>query len=124
MRKSILIIALMGILTGVPQVGLPQAKAPWQEDIDWAANDTGAPDCPWEYLPPLDQCLALGIVTGNTQGNRACVINMAIIAAKNGAPDQVPFLYTLVTQCHNPTERQNLINAGPAAIANYLRTFK
>lgn len=85
----------------------------YEIDIDWAANDTGAPDCPWLYVPVPD-CL-MG-------GNRSCVISHAIDQAKANQ-DFAAFGLVLITQCHNPTEQQNLINAGPYVVANYLRRF-
>ena len=94
-----------------------QSKPSWQGDIDWAASDHGAPDCPWLYVTVPD-CLATGLFN---VGNRACVIAHAIDQAKNNQ-DLAAFGLVLITQCHNPQEQQNLINAGPYAVANYLRT--
>ena len=122
MRKSMVIITLAGILVGASSLGAAQAKPAWQADIDWAKNDTGAPDCPWMYGPPLSSCLLLGAATANHDGNRKCAIDLAIGAAKSGN-DLVAFGWTLVTQCHNPPEAQNLLVAGPQAVANYLRSF-
>jgi hypothetical protein len=122
MRKSMVIITLAGILVGASSLGAAQAKPAWQADIVWAKNDTGAPDCPWLYGPPLSSCLAIGLATGNHAGNRQCVIDLSIGAAKSGN-DQVAFGWTLVTQCHNPPEVQNLLLAGPQAVADYLRSF-
>lgn len=97
--------------TGAIKPAQGQNKPQWQSDIDWAANDTGGPDCPWLYVPVPD-CL-LG-------GNRSCVLAHAIDQAKSNQ-DFAAFGLVLITQCHNPPEQQNLINAGPYAVANYLR---
>jgi hypothetical protein len=109
------LMLLMG--TGASKSAQAQGKLQWQADIDWAANDTGAPDCPLLYVPVPD-CLATGLFNA---GNRACVIGHAIDHAKNNE-DLVAFGLVLITQCHSSQERQNLINAGPYAVANYLRT--
>jgi hypothetical protein len=101
-------------------------KTDWMRDIDWAANDTGAPDCPWFYVTSdLQGCIALGLATANHSGNRSCVIDLAIAAAKSGIPQAqgVAYGYVLITQCHNPTERQNLVNAGDGQIIQYLQSF-
>ena len=47
----------------------------YQAHIDWAANDSGHPNCPERYLvvPVLATCL--------TGGNRSCVTSIAIEAA-------------------------------------------
>jgi len=85
----------------------------WQGHIDWAANDSGTPDCPLLYVPVPD-CL-LG-------GNRACVIGHAIDQAKNNQ-DLAAFGLVLITQCHNTGAQQDLKDAGPYAVGNYLRRF-
>lgn len=89
--------------------------------IEWAAKDTGAPDCPEFYGQQFADCLARGLVSGNTDGNRKCVIEKATIAAKNGAADEALLGMVLLTQCHNADASQRLINAGAAMIADYLR---
>jgi hypothetical protein len=122
MRKSLAIITLAVLLVGTSSLVLAQNKPAWQTDTDWAAHDTGAPDCPWLYVSGLADCLAGGILTGNHGGNRSCVIFQAVLAAKAGY-DDAAFGMVLVTQCHNPTEAQNLAWAGPGAVANYLRGF-
>jgi hypothetical protein len=88
--------------------------------IEWAANDTGAPDCPERYVE-LNDCLVEGALSGNTRGNRSCVIRKATIAAKHGAPDEAVWGWVLITQCHNADAFQRLVDAGPAMIADYLR---
>src|SRR5262249_47301790 len=88
-------------------------RAAYEIDIDWAANDTGTPDCPWLYAPVPD-CL-LG-------GNRSCVISHAIDQAKANQ-DFAAFGLVLITQCHNPGQQKVLVQAGPYAVANYLRRF-
>jgi hypothetical protein len=94
-------------------------KEAWQIDIDWAASNTGAPDCPWLYAP-IPDWLATGVF--NLGGNRACAIAHAIDQARNNQ-DLAAFGLVLITQCHNATEQQNLTNAGPYAVGNYLRRF-
>jgi hypothetical protein len=117
--RKILAISLGLMLlvgTGATNFAQAQGKPNWQLDIDWASSDNGAPDCPWLYATVPD-CLATGLFN---MGNRACVIAHAIDHAKNNE-DLVAFGLVLITQCHNGPEQQNLLNAGPYAVANYLR---
>jgi hypothetical protein len=108
-----------------PNPGQAQAqdeedKPAWQRDIDWAATDTGAPDCPELYVGPEAICLGGGLVTGNNFGNRACVISMAQGFAEDHL-DYAAYGLVLLTQCHNPAEHGNLMDAGAGAVAAYLR---
>lgn len=123
MRSIITRLLLAAIICGsLNTIHAQDNKADWQKGIDWAANDTGAPDCPWLYAPSNIDCLTLGAATANNSGNRACLIDKAIIAARNGY-DGAAFGLTLITQCHNQGAAQALLGAGPKAVADYLRTF-
>jgi len=121
-RKGIAVALAVLLIISAAMVSPAHAqwgKPNWQSDIDWAIGDTGAPDCPWLYAPVPD-CLAGGIFSGNTGGNRSCVINHARQLAAQGL-DWAAFGLVLITQCHNPPEQQNVAFAGPFAVANYLR---
>ena len=116
---------IIPIALAIPQLTSAQDNKPdWQKHIDWARNNTGAPDCPLLYVTSdLQACLAQGALTGNHSGNRQCVIQLASVAAKSGDPrlEGVAFSYVLLTQCHNSGAQQALINAGPEAVVNYLK---
>lgn len=88
-------------------------KPDWQLHIDWAIQDTGAPDCPAQYdeVGAAD-CLA--------HGNRSCLMQRAIAIAKNNN-FQVAMRLTLITQCHNQQAQQAIVNAGPNAVGDYLK---
>jgi hypothetical protein len=123
MQKLTSVVCSAILFFGIAISGQAQNSKPdWQKHIDWAANDTGAPDCPWLYSQNLE-CLGIGAITGNNGGNRSCLITEAIIAAKGGY-DQAAYGLTLITQCHNPGAAQSIAIAGPTAVANYLRTFE
>lgn len=85
--------------------------------IDWAANDSGHPNCTERYLavPLLAQCLALG--------NRSCVTSIAIEAAYRGMDEVALWLMAEITQCHNSDAQADLYDAGAQAVGDYLRTY-
>jgi hypothetical protein len=106
-----------------PQLASAQDKPDWQRHIDWASTDHGAPDCPWLYVTSdLQVCLAKGVLTGNTDGNRSCVIGLASSLAKSGTPQgqALAYQYVLLTQCHNGGAQQTLRDAGQYNVVNYL----
>jgi hypothetical protein len=90
----------------------------YQSHIDWAANDTGHPNCTERYLafPVLQTCLAAG--------NRACVTSIAIEAAYRHMDQAALYLMAEITQCHNSDARDALYGAGPQAVGDYLRTYE
>ena len=119
--KSFLLISFL--ITSL--IGVAEDKTEWQRNIDWAHNDTGAPDCPGLYTATTDlqACAALGLATGNKNGNRKCVIELAMAAAKTGDPrlEAVAYSYVLLTQCHNDNARRGLENAGLNNVVAYLK---
>ncbi len=91
----------------------------YQESINWAAHNTGAPDCPERYLANslLAWCLAAG--------NRSCVTSVAIEAAYRNQDQLAFWLMAEITQCHNSDARGDLYSAerqAPGTVGNYLRT--
>jgi hypothetical protein len=88
----------------------------YQGHIDWAAGDSGAPDCPERYVavPVLATCLVAG--------NRSCITGIAVEAAYRNQDQLALYLMAEITQCHNSDARAVLYDAGPAAVGNYLRT--
>jgi hypothetical protein len=93
-------------------------KPDWQIRLDWAANDSGPPNCPAEYIAAqVPQCLAAG--------NRSCLMTYAIAWAKTN-DDRLcytAFGLTLITQCNNVGARNALIAAGQWNICGYLRSW-
>jgi len=89
----------------------------YQGHIDWAANDSGHPNCTERYIaiPVLQQCLALG--------NRSCVTSIAIEAAYRQMDQVALYLMAEITQCHNSEARDVLYGAGAQAVGDYLRTY-
>jgi hypothetical protein len=61
-------------------------------NIDWSIGNTGAPDCPDQYVATEPKCLA--------EGNRSCLMRRAIDSAKHNNDSYAKRL-TLITQCHN-----------------------
>jgi hypothetical protein len=81
--------------------------------------DHGAADCPELYMA-APQCIAEGLATGNNSANCECLMEMATDLANQGL-DEAAFGVTLVSQCHNSNQFDNLMAAGPYAVADYLR---
>jgi hypothetical protein len=96
----------------------PAQKPDWQIHLDRAANDSGPPNCPAEYIAAqLPQCLAAG--------NRSCVMTYAVAWAKTH-DDRLcytAFGLTLITQCNNVGARNALIAAGQWNVCGYLRSW-
>jgi hypothetical protein len=91
-----------------------RARADWMTHVDWAIANTdagGSTDCPGEYQIP--GCIL--------SGGRACLMREAVGAARNGRCADA-FRFVSVTQCHNPTARAELIQAGEKAVCDYLKT--
>jgi hypothetical protein len=99
-----------------PSTALAQQPA-YQAHIDWAANDTGHPNCIERYIaiPVLATCL--------TAGNRSCISGIAIEAAYRGLDQVSLYLMAEITQCHNSDARNALYGAGAQAVGTYLRTY-
>jgi hypothetical protein len=100
----------------IPKAALAQ-QPEYQGHIDWAANDSGHPNCIERYLafPILQTCLAAG--------NRSCVTSIAIEAAYRHMDQAALYLMAEITQCHNSDARDALYGAGPQAVGDYLRTY-
>jgi len=95
-----------------------EAQQPeYQAHIDWAANDSGHPNCVERYLafPVLADCLVAG--------NRSCVTSIAIEAAYRRQDQLALYLMAEITQCHNSEARDVLYRAGAPAVGEYLRGF-
>ena len=107
---------LLVINSGIRAFG--QDKPDWQQHIDWAANDTGHPNCPERYTAHaiLAQCL--------WAGNRYCVTDIAIEAAYRRQDELALWLMAEITQCHNGGASSSLHSAGPQAVGDYLRGFE
>jgi hypothetical protein len=108
------------LLAGIP-VG--SADADWQGNLAWCAGDTGAPDCPEQYVAVGAQsCLGLGVGGGTGMGNRQCLIYQARYLASQGycAP---AFATALVCQCQNSDARQEILSAGMNAVCNWLTSW-
>ncbi len=93
----------------------PALSAETQGGLVWAMNDSLRADCIPEYLdiPETTQCLA--------NGNRSCVMQAAIASARAGDCNKA-FSMALVPQCQNPEVRRSLIESGPAAVCEFLKT--
>jgi hypothetical protein len=100
-----------------PNTALAQ-QPQYQGHIDWAANDSGHPNCPERYLafPILVDCLA--------GGNRSCVTSIAIEASYRRLDQVALYLMAEITQCHNSDARDVLYGAGAQAVGDYLRTYE
>ena len=66
LTETKLLFTVLALLVLMPSTSFGQ-KPEWQGHIDWAANDTGEPNCKEIYLsnPVLQECLVGGILTGN-----------------------------------------------------------
>jgi hypothetical protein len=90
-------------------------KPAYQIDVDWAATNTdagGSVDCPAQYI-------SLGVEYAIASNGRAAVVNEAIFAAYRGDVNR-SFQLVMLTQCHNPDARQQLVDAGPSLVIPYL----
>lgn len=88
----------------------------WKIHLTWASHDGGSPDCPQQYVrEQVQQCLG--------KGNRSCVLQGAIGAARAGRGDDAMRM-ALLTQCHNPAAQAQIERAGPQAVAGYLVGMK
>jgi hypothetical protein len=83
------------------------------KNITWSIGDPGELECAGE-VEKMGGAECIG------NGNRACLMKLAIRAAAAGSCDAA-FQYTLVTQCHNPNARNTILNAGRDAVCTYLR---
>jgi hypothetical protein len=117
--KRLIVSSLVCILSlGTMSSAFAQSdKLDWQVDVDWAANDSGPPDCAWLYVTYAPECLL--------SGNRSCVISKAILYshANQSEADAAAWGLVQMTQCHNPPEAAKILQAGPSAVADYLRSF-
>lgn len=97
---------------------LPPAQKPdWQNHIDWCighhTTDPGGTDCAGQYTATEPKCIA--------GGGRACLMERAIDAAKHNNCSYA-FRLTLICQCHNSNAQQQLGEAGPQKVCDYLKT--
>jgi hypothetical protein len=83
----------------------------WHQHIDWAIGNTGAVDCPEQYLTYLDCILG---------GGRSCLMRHAIEEARANNCS-LAFRLTLITQCHNSGAQTAIALAGEAAVCDYLK---
>jgi hypothetical protein len=108
-RMAFLIVLL------IPAVSTAAKAQTWTGHIDWAAGNTdagGSVDCQGDYISE-------GIPWAIAAGGRGEALNSALKAAYRGDMDYA-FRLVLLTQCHNPGARQDLINAGEKAVLTYL----
>jgi hypothetical protein len=119
-------LGIAAITALVLPAGARADKPDWQKHIDWAANDTGHPNCTERYLahPVLSACLAQGLFSESTgYGNRYCAMDLAIEAAYRDQDWAALLITSEIGQCHNGGARSSLYVAGPRAVGAYLRTF-
>lgn len=106
-RMRIAIIALMsGIICFTSAA---HAQVSYELALKWAMNNTGPKDC--SYSP-------VGGEAANSN-NRAQLMSHAIKAAVNGQC-AAAFQMSLLTACHNPTDTQTILAAGPAKVCKFL----
>jgi hypothetical protein len=115
--EKLVLVSILGLCTVASPGGAMAQQPEYQAHIDWAANDSGHPNCPERYLvvPVLATCL--------TGGNRSCVTSIAIEAAYRHLDQLSLYLMAEITQCHNSDARDALYGAGPEAVGEYLRTY-
>ncbi len=82
-------------------------------NIDWSIGNTGAPDCPDQYVATEPKCLG--------EGNRSCLMRRAIDSAKHNNDSYAKRL-SLITQCHNGNAQKSIGRASEKAVGDYLRT--
>jgi hypothetical protein len=103
--------ALVGTRATVKAAG--ECDKECQGNIDWSIGNTGAPDCPDQYVATEPKCL--------TEGNRSCLMRRAIDSAKH-TNDSYAKRLTLITQCHNGGAAASIGRASEKAVGDYLRT--
>jgi hypothetical protein len=114
--RMMLIAAMVGTALTNGIVTNAEKKPAWQTQLDWAIeNETGADrsGCPQYYEQIAPERLQ--------GGGRACLMHLAIQAAKN-YDDDAAFRLALVTQRDDPAAVQSLAEAGHELVAEYLRT--
>jgi hypothetical protein len=87
----------------------------WTGYLDWAATNSDTDnlvDCRADYL-------SMGVGYATVAGGRSAVINEALFTAYKGNVGHA-FQLVLLTQCHNSEARQQLQEAGPQAVVEYL----
>ena len=114
---ALLLALMLGICMALMPNGAWAQQPEYQGHIDWAANDSGHPNCTERYLavPVLANCLALG--------NRSCVTSIAIEAAYRREDQVALYLMAEITQCHNSEAREALYGAGNQAVGDHLRKY-
>lgn len=125
---AIAVLLFIGTLAMPTHTALAQEKPDWQKHIDWCSRDTGAPDCPAEYVAlSADLCLVLGVGGGTGIGNRACLIQLArltaIAALQDSSVKGLAMQRTMQCQCHNHAARDTIVAAGEDAVCAYLRNL-
>jgi hypothetical protein len=112
---------LMGVIL-LSACATPSPPVNWERHIDWAKKDTGAPDCPVDYIgyDGGRECLVIGIGGGTGAGNRKCLMNLARSEAFRGKCD-VAYDMALTAQCHNGKSKRELQRVSQEAVCNYLK---
>jgi hypothetical protein len=108
-------VASLFAICATSTVVAAQGPEPFTAHIDWAAQNTdagGSVDCP-------DQYISNGVAYAIASGGRAAAINQALFDAYHRNFDHA-FTLVLMTQCHNPSAQQVLLNAGEKAVLTYL----
>jgi hypothetical protein len=115
--KHFLLAIVLGTCISLMSSGAQAQQPEYQAHIDWAANDTGHPNCPLMYaaIPVLAHCLVAG--------NRSCITSVAVEAAYRKEDQAALYLMTEITQCHNSEARGVIYGAGAQAVGDYLRTY-
>src|SRR5438105_15418042 len=103
-------MALATVL-GVTSLAAPRPAAAIDSEVEahmvWASGDSGAPDCPQEYIGTYPVCLV--------SGNRSCLMREARARVRDGDYDMA-FRLVLATQCHNAGAQQKIAAAGRQAV--------
>ncbi|HEY4764375.1 MAG TPA: hypothetical protein VN902_05320 [Candidatus Acidoferrales bacterium] len=113
--KKVALTTIFGFLAITATAKGTAAQQPWQGDIDWAVGNGdagGSVDCP-------DQYISNGVPYAIAVGGRSAVMNAALFAAYHQDFGQA-YTLVLMTQCHNPSAQQELLNAGQKAVLQYL----
>ncbi|MFV5365407.1 hypothetical protein [Acinetobacter oleivorans] len=110
------------LLIGIQLLGINQLVfAEWKEHVKWSFHDTGAPDCPEQYLGAGGpDCLVMGTGGGTGTGNRSCLMAKARADAERGRCTEA-IQKLIVTQCHNSKAKKEIIAANDQEVCDYIR---
>jgi TolB-like protein len=93
------------------------AQPRWQKSISWAIRNEGdldSVDCPHKYFIIYPECyFARG---------RACLMEKAMQSARENDCSNA-YQLAQIAQCHNAPERDQIRDAGEAAVCDFLRNY-